>query len=148
MPQRGIRLPSEVFQPAYWAFCSPQTGVSHGNDLSHFLHGSSFDTGQLNLGDSPMKDEPLSSLLSSASRALYPYLLLALYPPIFSCSQLLWSIYVLFFAESPVQHDPGYEHLLSGTVTSTKHLIIVLIKAIHIRIELLVNTALSLASIA
>lgn len=78
----------------------------------------------------------------------HPYLLLALYPPIFSCSQLLWSMYVLFLAENPMQYDPGYQHLLSGTVTLTKHLVILLIKAIHISIELLVNTALSLTSVA
>lgn len=81
-PRQAADLLQKWFQPAYGAFFSLQKGVVHGNDLPLFLHGHSFETGWLNLGDSSMQDETLSPLLSSASRALYPYLLLALHDPI------------------------------------------------------------------
>lgn len=62
----------------------------------------------------------------------WPYMILPLSIHFFSCSQLLWSMHALFLAESQMQHDPGYAHLLSATLT--KYLITLLIKAIHISI--------------
>lgn len=153
MSQRGSRPPSEVVPTSILGLLLPSEGSLPWQWPVFFFHGHNFDTGWFNLGDSPMQDEILSPLLSSISRALYPYLLLALHDltyihPYFLAVSCFGTCMSCFLLRVQCNMILVYKHLISETVTLTKYLVISLIKAIHISTELLVNAALSLASVA